>query len=559
MSGIDNYQHAKDTPESQQGASPAWLQDTESDHLHRTETTGAGNQTTTRQLEEKGLLPQVLMDFATSHHGDLDLDSNGYVSEQELTKIGNTQFLSRNLHVVEKDLVSVMKRNWSTIADISNDEWGKENDGITLKDAAGIAKLPSLSIRDAESAAVSARTEGKDAGVVDVLRNNFDGLDMDSDGFVSVKEMTRVETSKLWSRELTVQEKSALEVAKKDFRQIAEGSNDEVGFENNGITRDDLKNYSEASAFNLANLPKEPGDHLYKMKVGNDERDVLLHIPKNYDGSKKMPLMIFLHSFRGDAESMASLSRMNDKADKDGFIVAYPQGNEWSFGGIRSWNVGVVPSPSVDDSGFVNALIDTSTEGLAIDKNRVYVAGYSNGGMLAQEVGTKFSDKIAAIATVSSSMTGLEQKPTDKVSVLMINGTGDNVVPIEGGYGWLNEVGLPTFVPRENTKAFWRTALNANNVERSTLSDKVSRETWRTDDGRNEFTMYTLDGANHTYPGGDYISTLGPVTKTANATDIIWDFFKTQSKAIPDATPKKDEDKKNEPVKQEVDPSMLVS
>ena len=112
-------------------------------------------------------------------------------------------------------------------------------------------------------------------------------------------------------------------------------------------------------------------------------------LPPDHDASRRRPLVIALHWAGGSGDEMSRHFDINDRADRAGWIVAYPDATGESPG----WNVGHccgdAPERGVDDVGFVAALIDELTATRAVDPARVYVAGMSNGGMLAHRVGAR--------------------------------------------------------------------------------------------------------------------------------------------------------------------------
>ena len=80
---------------------------------------------------------------------------------------------------------------------------------------------------------------------------------------------------------------------------------------------------------------------------------------------------------------MEALTHFDDLADREGFMVAYPDGlnNEWNFvRGVRGYAM------TQDDTAFLVALIDHIGADHPVDKARVYLAGFSNGGFMAERV-----------------------------------------------------------------------------------------------------------------------------------------------------------------------------
>lgn len=105
------------------------------------------------------------------------------------------------------------------------------------------------------------------------------------------------------------------------------------------------------------------------------ERTYRLHVPPGHDRTPPAPLMIVLHGGGGDGRGMPKLTEggFDRLADREGFIVAYPDGieNHWNDGrGNESYRA---QRERVDDVGFMGALIDALAASHGIDRARVYV------------------------------------------------------------------------------------------------------------------------------------------------------------------------------------------
>lgn len=368
--------------------------------------------------------------------------------------------------------------------------------------------------------------------VSEFLSNRFADFDLDGNNYISKTELKKIRTSDLWSRSLSTFDSKVLDEAQRIGRRINEANDDEFLWEKSGMSKRDLVAFGLTHVKNVDEMPKEPGDYLKMAQVGDDPRQYLIHIPPGYDGTKKVPLMIFLHPFSGSAESAAELTAFNKKADEEGFIAIYPNGRFCKASGVRAWNITDFPNFMSSDTDFVGTIIETAKEGLEIDPSKVFVAGYSNGGMLAQDIATKFSDKVAAIACVSGCMTGLESGPTEDVSVLMIHGGKDKVVPYDGRLKWFNDLGLPAMRSVDYAREFWTTNDNLTQVERRNIKDGVQFERWTNPDKKTELQIYTLDEIKHRYPGGNYEAS-NAVPETIQATNVIWNFFEQHGKENP--------------------------
>ncbi len=136
----------------------------------------------------------------------------------------------------------------------------------------------------------------------------------------------------------------------------------------------------------------------------NLERDYIIHIPSTYSFNDPIPLVFCFHGYGGNANSIMSYTSFNYISDTASFIVVYPQGT--LLQGTSHWNVGGWTSGSnIDDVGFINSLLDSLSQHYNIDDTRIYSTGMSNGGYMSFLLACQLSDRIAAIASVTGSMT----------------------------------------------------------------------------------------------------------------------------------------------------------
>lgn len=141
-----------------------------------------------------------------------------------------------------------------------------------------------------------------------------------------------------------------------------------------------------------------------KITVDGKTRYYRLHIPPNLNPTTPVPLLIALHQFSDTARGMEKLTRFNQLADKEKFIVVYPQG-KW-----RIWKTDPLPN---EDTRFLEVLIDNLLSRYPIQSNKIFATGASAGGMMIQAFAC-YSDRLTAIAPVMGSMTrnyAEERKP----------------------------------------------------------------------------------------------------------------------------------------------------
>jgi len=257
------------------------------------------------------------------------------------------------------------------------------------------------------------------------------------------------------------------------------------------------------------------------------QRDYILYIPAIYDGNTDVPLVLNFHGFGSNANEQMHYGDFRDIADTEGFLLVHPEGT--LSNGDQFWNVGFPGSTStstIDDVGFTEALIDKLSTLYAIDLDRVYATGMSNGGFVSFLLACQLSEKIAAVASVTGSMTQdtfndcNAQHPTP---VLQIHGTSDSVVPYDGDITWTLSI-VDVF-------SFW---MNYNNCDTNpiitTFPDIYTLDGSTVDHfvysgGDNGVTTEHLKviGGGHTWPGSAF--NFPGTNYDINASMKIWQFF----------------------------------
>lgn len=190
------------------------------------------------------------------------------------------------------------------------------------------------------------------------------------------------------------------------------------------------------------------GNETVTVQVGAQKRSCLVHLPTAARGTQPPPLVIVIHGSGGTGVSMAGTTGFNALADKEGFIVAYPEG---IVGKNRGWNA-LFGKPiaggqgaqvdDVDDVGFIRALIELLHTTYHTDPARVFVCGHSSGAYMAYRVAIDLADRVAAAGVVNGllGIRLLDGKPSipdipppvAPVSIIHICGGKDNLVKFGG-------------------------------------------------------------------------------------------------------------------------------
>ena len=167
---------------------------------------------------------------------------------------------------------------------------------------------------------------------------------------------------------------------------------------------------------------------LFELTHNNATRDYWVDYPENATGDT--PLIIAMHGRYQFLVTFIPQSQMSNFANPQNVAVVYPQG--LNFWGVPAWNPGVWWSNSVyDDVGYIDALIDSVSSNFAIDSNRIYACGFSNGGFMAYDLACELPDRIVAFGSVSGNfMMNSNQDCTNEreIPIMHIHGTSDLIV-----------------------------------------------------------------------------------------------------------------------------------
>jgi polyhydroxybutyrate depolymerase len=169
------------------------------------------------------------------------------------------------------------------------------------------------------------------------------------------------------------------------------------------------------------------GDYFDAIESGGQTRQYLLHVPATHKPDTPAALVLVFHGAGIGAERFVGYSRFSNVADREGFLIVYPQGlNE-------VWN----PALESRDVKFIRDLIDHLQRRCSVDPNRIYASGHSNGGAMVDRLACDLADRIAAIGTVSGAYQRSAECSTSRpVGVFAIHGTTDTIVPYEGISEW---------------------------------------------------------------------------------------------------------------------------
>lgn len=270
------------------------------------------------------------------------------------------------------------------------------------------------------------------------------------------------------------------------------------------------------------------------LQVGGRERSYILHLPARAPAGPR-PLVLAFHGGATNARSMVRLTGFDAKADREGFVVAYPNGTG-RLSVLLTWNAGAccgyAVSQKVDDVAFARAMLDDIGSVVSIDQDRVYATGISNGGQMAYRLAAEMSDRMAAIAPVAGSLEVPVGHLARPVSVMHFHGTADEHLPFNGGRGRRSITGV-AFQSVAHSIGTWVRADGCRSTpdvtampDRADDGTTVERQSYPGCHDGSEVVLFVIHGGGHTWPGHPVAELLlGVTTMDISATDLMWDFF----------------------------------
>jgi polyhydroxybutyrate depolymerase len=281
-------------------------------------------------------------------------------------------------------------------------------------------------------------------------------------------------------------------------------------------------------------------DSAGSLTSGGRQRTYWVHVPPAAVIRGPLPLVLVLHGGGGTGVEMADLTAHGFErlSDRDGFLVVYPDGVNKGWNDGRKLQQLENNSAGIDDVLFFSDLIEHLAGRYSVDRRRVYACGISNGGFMSHRLATDLGDKIAAIGPVASGISvelALTARPRRPVSVMMIQGTADPLVPFDGGM--VSVLGIPRGLTLScaQTTAYWCVVDSAYLPPAYFVFPDLAPDRCRATaevhlGGREgtEVTRIVVAGGGHTWPGGQqYLpaSTVGVVCRDFNASNELWRFF----------------------------------
>lgn len=282
----------------------------------------------------------------------------------------------------------------------------------------------------------------------------------------------------------------------------------------------------------------------WRVEVQGLDRRYLLFEP-GADPGEARPLVLVFHGEGGEPRGSEAYFGMDEIAEECGFLVAYLEGLEKSWDDGR----GIAPGGTrgTDDVAFVRAVVDQIASRRPVDRSRVFATGMSTGGMFCHRLAAEASDLIAAIAPVCGPIARpyVEEFRLERpVSMLVIIGDADPIIPLEGGFvypGGLQRRGAVSSLD-DTLAPYLASAAIEGRPEIRAIADTVpdgttaERRIYPAGVGGTRVVVTMVEGGGHGLPGRvrSYPEwAVGKTTKDFDGSRAIWEFFASCPPRLP--------------------------
>lgn len=274
-----------------------------------------------------------------------------------------------------------------------------------------------------------------------------------------------------------------------------------------------------------------PGEHIGAMLYKGLLRSYIVHVPASYTGRSDVPLVIDFHGGSVNALNERQYSGQLQQSDQRGFIVVWPEGvaTTWNaYGCCLASNM-----LALDDVGFARAVIAAVKSRAAIDNDRVFATGISNGGGMAQRMACEAADVIRAAVSVSFPMNTDTCRPSRPIGIAEIAGSNDTNIPYNGSNGPVVPVigNLIGFGPVESARSSfvkWH-AINrcSDDIAREQLPNGSQMEEYLACADGVRTALVTIQGGRHVLYNGyvDPLSGYDGNNAPIDVADYIWTHF----------------------------------
>jgi polyhydroxybutyrate depolymerase len=287
------------------------------------------------------------------------------------------------------------------------------------------------------------------------------------------------------------------------------------------------------SSFSFSQSDKSQGLYIDSIAYDGLNRKFMYYIPSGIENLTSVPVVFFLHGMGASAQIGVNVlgPQYHARAERDKAIVVYPDATS------KHWNDrlgGSYPlTDSIDDVGYLSALIDLFILDFKANPKRVYFSGSSNGGMMTYRLSCDIPDKIRAIAPFISTISpnvAREFSQAKPIPIIITSGTADSIIKWNGGT--IKVTRTPVILSGDENVAYWvarngvRKKAKITNLPDIETGDNSTVEVQHYK-GKNDVVLYKIIGGAHTHPtlhapGKALVKGLN---MDYNSFEMVWDFM----------------------------------
>jgi len=282
-------------------------------------------------------------------------------------------------------------------------------------------------------------------------------------------------------------------------------------------------------------------EEVHHLQWDGQERSYRMEIPARQSA---VPLVILLHGGSQSSREVWKQTHLPEMAQDEGFVLVAPDGigKHWNDGRTKMQDNR--PASTADDTGFILAIADRLQQQGIVDAHRVYVAGASNGGVMALRLACEHPDRFAAVAAVIATMPEALTRHchTRPIPVQFMLGTEDPMMPWKGGSVAHGKETDP-MLSAPDTVEWWAAHNHCSSFISSELPNHdgndgstVTRMEYMHCDEHGKVLFYRINGGGHMWPQIGVKSRpliraiaerlFGNQNRDIDAGEVIWDFFK---------------------------------
>jgi len=307
-----------------------------------------------------------------------------------------------------------------------------------------------------------------------------------------------------------------------------------------GLYTDYMKTSSDVLAPNLGQYLQE--SVVIQQDNKDSNRNFNYYLPEELTEN---PALIFvLHGSKGTGDKIRFQSgyQFDYQAQKSGdFIVVYPDGYQNHWNGCRASVSYSANTQNINDPAFFTEMISYFAKYHKVNKERIFAAGFSNGGHMVYRLGFEMPEQFSGLAVMAANLPVDENfdchKKNQAVSIAIFNGSQDPINPNDGGLVEIfGDKSRGSVIASRASARYWAALGHLEDSSEITLPNfdnnnetSIVKTTW-TDTKKAksmQVRLYTLKGSGHVMPSKvvDFAKILGGNAQDIEAAEEVWDFF----------------------------------